>query len=289
MPHDYHQHQLSPRSALFSRSARRKAEAKRPHAALVEAMQKGPPKRNGAAQPDSRRQALAAAIERVREVEAELEAARLAVRKKQQEGWEASAAIQAAKGIAEEVAMAAMNDYNAAAKQQARDAEKRYLEDAEAKHAQWIVDRELGRPVGEEPPTAEQIKRKVEAAEAKVAEIDGIRARLEAEVRQRESDLASEQRKLNDAVGRVLLPAFVDLIEYYRDQQDQLARVKQHLSVLSGATVNVRGPEQRFWDSIHDDPPENTSALRDAIAKLSADADADVGAAIEALKEGATV
>jgi predicted nucleic acid-binding Zn-ribbon protein len=179
-----------------------------------------------------------------------------------------------------------MNDYNAAGKQKARDEAKRYLEDVEAKHAQWVVDRELGRPVGEEPPTPEQIKRRVEAAQAKAEEIDAIRARLEAEVRQRESDLASEKRKLSDAVGRVLLPSFIDLAKHYRSLQDQLARVKQHLRVLSSATVNVTSPEHRHWDSIHDDPREDTNALRDAISKLNADADADVGAIIAALKEG---
>jgi hypothetical protein len=227
-----YQEHLSPRSALLSKANRRRQEEniakRRSHAALVEAMQKGPPKRNGAAQPDSRRQALAAAIERVREVEAELEAARRAAQKKQQEGWEASDAIQAAKGIVTE----AVSDYDSAGRQKARDEAKRYLEDAEARHAQWIVDKELGRPVGKEPPTVEQIKAKVTAAEAKVEEIDAIRARLEAEVRQRESDLASEKRKLSDAVGRVLLPVFIDLVEHYRSLQDPLAHVKQHLSLL---------------------------------------------------------
>ena len=222
------------------------------------------------------------AIERVGEVEKELQAARLAVDKKQREGWEASHAINAAKGIKTEF----VNDYDSAGRQRAKDEAKRYLEDAEARHAQWIVDKELGRPVGKEPPTVEQIKAKVTAAEAKVEEIDAIRARLEAEVRQRESDLASEKRKLSDAVGRVLLPVFIDLVEHYRSLQDQLARVKQHLSLLPAAVANVTSPEHRFWDSIHDAPREDTSALRAAIAKLTADADADVGAVIEATQDG---
>jgi hypothetical protein len=48
----------------------------------------------------------------------------------------------------------------------------------------------------------------------------------------------------------------------------------------------VTSPEHRFWDSIHDPPREDTSALRAAIAKLTADADADVGVVVEALKMG---
>ena len=171
-------------------------------------------------------------------MEAELEAARLAAQKKQREGWEARDAIKAAKGITEEVAMAAMNDYNAAGKQRATDEAKRYLEDAEARHAQWIVDKELGRPVGEEPPTPEQIKHKVEAAQAKAEEIDAIRARLEAEVRQREGDVTHAKNKVKEAVGKVLVPSFREFVEYYRAQQDRLAILKEN-GLLLGRLVEV--------------------------------------------------
>ena len=54
------------------------------------------------------------------------------------------------------------------------------------------------------------------------------------------------------------------------------------MSVLSGATANVAGPEHRFWDSIHDDPRENTAALRAAIEALGHDPDMDLSAVIAA-------
>jgi hypothetical protein len=103
----------NPQGPLFSKGARRKAESviqkRRAHLDLVEKLNDAPAR-------NEKREALALAIARVGEVEKELQAARLAVDKKRREGWEASRAIQAAKGITTEF----VSDYDSAGRQRAK-------------------------------------------------------------------------------------------------------------------------------------------------------------------------
>ena len=260
---------FSPRGANMHVTKKKKH---RDHLELIEALQHSPKKKNGvgsavsathqngAAQPDLRRLALAAAIANRDAEKRELDATDKAIAECMRRINESKRAVDAAEqGIAAAKAQAAKN----------------------------LIVKEM---TGVEPSP---LNPRIGAArEARQRAQDDLDAAMEAHAtltkgRGGKAASSSSDYAVEKAIGEIVLPAFVDLVEHYRSLQDQTARVKQHLSVLASATINVRGPEHRFWDCIRNDPKEDTSALRAAIARLGVDADAnDISAVIEAVKEG---
>jgi hypothetical protein len=72
-----------------------------------------------------------------------------------------------------------------------------------------------------------------EARAARQAAQDALDAAMDAHAtltKGRSGSAASfSERAVEDAIGQVVLPAFVDLLGYYRAEQDRLTYIKQHL------------------------------------------------------------
>ena len=232
--------------------------ARRPHAALVEAIQHNG-KANGDGGARSRREALAAAIAKRDEEKRELSATDRAIAECMRRINEAKRAVDAA---------------------------GKRIEEAKPATAADLIIKEM---VGVEPsPLNPSI---AEARAARQQAQDDLDAAMEAHAvltkGRSGSAVSFSTDAVEKAIGEVVMPAFVELLNFYRAEQDRLAYIKAQLGVLSDVTLNVRGPEYRHWASlILDDPKVDTSALKAAVAGLKSNPDTDIAGIVETVKAG---
>ena len=184
---------------------------------------------------------LREADERVKEARSSLDAAKKAHDAKRKEYFAKIHAVDAARGIKTEV----VDDYDKAGEQAVKDQARRHLEDAEAVHEQWLVDKELGKTVGKEPPSVAELQAKIDRAEADKQSARNMVNLLEEEVASREKALNTVKRRRVEAAGELLQPMLDQLCARYESKMDELLRLRQVILVtrdaIPGAMIKLSG------------------------------------------------
>lgn len=212
------------------------------------------------------RMKLRQADEAVKEARDSLDAAKWAHGNKQRELYVKMDAVDAARGIKTNV----QDDYDTAGEAAVKNEARRHLESIEDTHAQWLVDKGLGKAVGAEPPSLAQAQAKIEQAEADVQQARKVRDLFGAEIQQREQSLSMAKRRRSEAQGEILRPLLEQLCARYEAAIDEAIRLRQRIfavrDAIPGSGVKLSGLEKAVPDAATD--------TRNALVKLGLDADA---------------
>jgi hypothetical protein len=280
-------HELRADSALLDRATRRrqlgKRVGRRPHLDLVERIQQ--PR---ASHRDPAREGLAAAIAKLQEARAAVDAAEVVLDRKRDEARAAVGVLSNARTAAgrhepEHKSAYAMRDEWQPSGPVPKVASR---EDIERAYADWEVRRDLGERVGPRPPSLAQLDAKVRETEQQHADIKAVEARLDVELSKRRQALAMAKASVDRQRALVLSETARELLALHAKFRAAQERVARHLRVLSQAGAIAH--QDRHWDALPArEPPDDTGALRAAIDKLEGDPDASLATVIEALKREA--